>query len=411
MKDSIIRITKMIGLGFLEPVIRLIHKEDPQKNIREIFRKIIAPIASIIIFVFLWNSGANALFNSLSTSKIEKARDVGGDKEAERVAKLIQSAKEKLNGEFIISEDPADLKALENNNVYAVAIAKEDGSYDIKSGLTPAEKKEVPVTLPSPFQTKNAFYTLLIDYKVVRANKASFKEKTFEMNKKRVANGKKAITYTGRPSFVDQIKTSLKTVFAGFLLALFIAVPIGIIVGLSKTLRGSISWIIQIFKPVSPVVWLLLVTMIVTTLLRNSDSDSSFIISFISVGLCSMWATLVNTAMGVASVNTDYINVAEVLKLKPLQKITKVVLPASLPLIFTGLRITLSVAWMVLIAIELLAQSPGLGSFVWEEFQNGANDSNSKIIVAMFVIGLIGFALDRIMLFIQGLISFEKETI
>ncbi|MEM0930840.1 MAG: ABC transporter permease subunit, partial [Bacteroidota bacterium] len=80
------------------------------------------------------------------------------------------------------------------------------------------------------------------------------------------------------------------------------------------------------------------------------------------------------------------------------------------PLIFTGLRITLSVAWMVLIAIELLAQSPGLGSFVWEEFQNGANDSNSKIIVAMFIIGIIGFLLDRIMLMIQNMISFNKNA-
>ena len=143
---------------------------------------------------------------------------------------------------------------------------------------------------------------------------------------------------------------------------------------------------------------------------KDSNSDSAFIISFISVGLCAMWATLVNTAMGVSSVDKDYINVAKVLKLGPFQKVFKVILPSSLPLIFTGLRITLSVAWMVLIAIELLAQSPGLGSFVWEEFQNGANDSNSKIIVAMFIIGIIGFLLDRIMLMIQNMISFNKNA-
>lgn len=112
---------------------------------------------------------------------------------------------------------------------------------------------------------------------------------------------------------------------------------------------------------------------------------------------------------GVASVDKDYINVAKVLKLGAAQKVFKVILPSSLPLIFTGLRITLSVAWMVLIAIELLAQSPGLGSFVWEEFQNGAMDSNSKIIVAMFVIGIIGFLLDRIMLTIQKMVSFNKN--
>ena len=123
-----------------------------------------------------------------------------------------------------------------------------------------------------------------------------------------------------------------------------------------------------------------------------------------------MWATLVNTAMGVATVDKDYINVAKVLKLGTAQKVFKVILPSSLPLIFTGLRITLSVAWMVLIAIELLAQSPGLGLFVWEEFQNGANDSNAKIIVAMFVIGIIGFILDRIMLTIQNWVSFDKNA-
>jgi len=411
MKDSIIKVIKFIGLGFLEPLIRLASGEEPQKNTKLIFRKIVAPIASIFIFLLLWNIGANSLFKSLSENKIENARQAGGDQEANRVASLINSAKKKLNGSFIISEDEADKELAKQEDVNTVVIEKENGTYEILSGLTPEEKKVIPVTLPSPSQTKNAFYSLWIDYKTVSADKQSFTEKTAKMNAKRIEQGKNAITYTGRPSFVDQINTSLKTVFAGFLLALVIAVPIGVILGLSETLRASITWVIQIFKPVSPVVWLLLVTMIVTTLLRNSDGDSSFIISFISVGLCSMWATLVNTAMGVASVNTDYINVAKVLKLRPLQKTFKVILPASLPLIFTGLRITLSVAWMVLIAIELLAQSPGLGSFVWEEFQNGANDSNSKIIVAMFVIGLIGFALDKIMMFIQNLISFEKETI
>jgi len=146
--------------------------------------------------------------------------------------------------------------------------------------------------------------------------------------------------------------------------------------------------------------------MIVKTLTLNSDMDTSFIISGISVGLCAMWATLVNTSVGVSSVNQDYLNVAKVLQLGTMQKIFKVILPSAIPLIFTGLRITVSVAWMVLIAIELLAQSPGLGSFVWEEFQNGANDSNAKIIVAMFVIGIIGFMLDRVMFWVQQSVSF-----
>ena len=106
--------------------------------------------------------------------------------------------------------------------------------------------------------------------------------------------------------------------------------------------------------------------------------------------------------------DNDFINVAKVLNLSVGQKVFKIILPSAFPLIFTGLRITVSVAWMVLIAIELLSQSPGLGTFVWEEFQNGANDSNAKIIVAMFVIGIIGFLLDRLMLTIQNWVSFDK---
>ena len=265
-------------------------------------------------------------------------------------------------------------------------------------------------TVPSSFQFVASVQTLVADHYVIKQDKLDFIAKTSTLNAKRLEQGKDPIVYTGRPSFIDIVLTSLKTVFAGFLLAFFIAVPIGIIIGLSDTLRNAINWFIQVFKPVSPVVWYLLVFMIVKTLLIGSSSDNSFVISFISVGLCSMWATLVNTAMGVSSVDKDYINVAKVLKLGAFQKVFKVILPSSLPLIFTGLRITLSVAWMVLIAIELLAQSPGLGLFVWEEFQNGANDSNSKIIVAMFVIGIIGFLLDRIMLWFQNTVSFNKNA-
>lgn len=332
-------------------------------DVKSIFRKFVIPFLSILLFIGLWQLGSKALFNMEADYKIEKALADQGVEAADAMRACIASG-------------------------------------DISCQ---------PNTLPSPSQVWQSLQSLIADHKVISADKDAFAEKTAALNAKREAEGKAPITYTGRPSFVDQIFTSLKTVFAGFLLALVIAVPIGIIIGLSRELRSSFNWLIQIFKPVSPVVWLLLVFMIVKTMTKDSNSDSAFIISFISVGLCSMWATLVNTAMGVATVDKDYINVAKVLKLKPLQKVFKVILPSSLPLIFTGLRITLSVAWMVLIAIELLAQSPGLGSFVWEEFQNGAIDSNSKIIVAMFVIGIIGFLLDRLMLTIQNMVSFNKS--
>ncbi|MEI6866083.1 ABC transporter permease [Flavicella sp.] len=363
MKDSIIKILRLIGLGFLEPVVRLASGEDSKKNTIEILKKIVAPIASILLFLGVWYTGSKSLYNKEVNYKIEKTLKDQGQVEADIV----------------------------------------------KACIVAGDVSCQPNTLPSPSQVWASFIVLLEDHKVISADKKAFKEKTAALNEKRVSQGKNPITYTGRPSFVDQINTSLKTVFAGFLLALLVAIPIGIIIGLSETLRTSFNWLIQILKPVSPVVWLLLVSMIVKTLTKDSTSDTSFVISFISVGLCSMWATLVNTAMGVSSVDQDYLNVAKVLKLGTFQKIIKVILPASIPLIFTGLRITLSVAWMVLIAIELLAQSPGLGSFVWEEFQNGAMDSNSKIIVAMFVIGFIGFLLDRVMLIIQKFISFEKN--
>ncbi|WP_378176402.1 ABC transporter permease [Aquimarina sp. SS2-1] len=364
MKDRSIHILNFVGLGFFEPAIRLATGEEIKKNLIALFKKVLLPILSVGLFLILWHSGATYLYNVEKDARIEKALT-----------------------------DQGETAALEMRAC-------------IESGDVSCQ----PNTLPSPAQVWTAYKSLLADHAVISDKKAAFVDKVAATNAQREEQGLAPITYTGRPSFVDQIFTSLKTVFAGFLLALFIAVPIGIMLGLSKTLRSSVNWLIQIFKPVSPVVWLLLVFMIVKTLTRGSDSDSSFIISFISVGLCSMWATLVNTSMGVSSVDKDYINVAKVLQLSVAQKVFKIILPSSFPLIFTGLRITLSVAWMVLIAIELLAQSPGLGSFVWEEFQNGANDSNSKIIVAMFVIGIIGFLLDRIMLTIQKFVTFTEET-
>ncbi|WP_025739663.1 ABC transporter permease [Aquimarina pacifica] len=364
MKDKSINILNFIGLGFFEPAIRLASGEETKKNLVALFKKIVLPILSVGLFLLLWSAGSSHLYNIEKEFRIEKAFNERGEAAARLERSCIDS-----------------------------------GSKDCQI-----------TTLPSPSQVWVAYKSLLADHASISAKKDAFAEKVAATNVKRAEQGLDAITYTGRPSFVDQIFTSLKTVFAGFLLALFIAVPIGIMLGLSESLRSSVNWLIQILKPVSPVVWLLLVSMIVNTLGKNSDGDSSFTISFISVGLCAMWATLVNTSMGVSSVDKDYINVAKVLQLNIGQKVFKIILPSSFPLIFTGLRITLSVAWMVLIAIELLAQSPGLGSFVWEEFQNGANDSNSKIIVAMFVIGIIGFLLDRIMLTIQKFVTFTEET-
>ncbi len=363
MKDKSIHLLNFVGLSFFEPVIRLASGEEVKKNAISLVKKIFLPILSIVAFMLLWHSGAMALYNIEKDARIEKALTERGEEAAAVERACIES----------------------NGKTCKIS------------------------TLPTPGQVWSAYKSLLADHAIISDKKVAFKDKVAATNATRIEQGLTPIKYTGRPSFVDQIWTSLKTVFAGFLLALFIAVPIGIMLGLSDTLKSSVNWLIQIFKPVSPVVWLLLVTMIVVTMSKGSDGDSAFTISFISVGLCSMWATLVNTTMGVSSVDKDYINVAKVLNLSVAQKVFKIILPSSFPLIFTGLRITLSVAWMVLIAIELLAQSPGLGSFVWEEFQNGSSESNSKIIVAMFVIGIIGFLLDRMMLTIQKFVTFTEE--
>lgn len=412
MKDKIIIGLRFAGLGFFEPLVRLIAGEEPKKNAQGVFNKIIFPLLSIILFIVFWHMGSKSLFYKEAAIKIEKARKEGGEAQAQKVSDLIDSAYEKLNGSYIIEDDAISKQELASHSgLYAVAIKNNAGSYDIQYQLTSEELSNIPNSLPFPRQVKNAFYVLLLDHKNINLDKDNFLLKVAKTNKKLKESGKKLLEYTGRPSFIDQVKTSIKTVFAGVLLAIFVAVPVGIVFGLSETLRNSLNWIIQIFKPVSPVVWMLLVFMVVKTVVTDPDLDKSFIIAFISVGLCSMWATLVNTSVGVATVDKDFLNVANVLKLSPLKKIFKVVLPASFPLIFTGIRITVSVAWMVLIAIELLVQSPGLGSFVWEEFQNGANDSNAKIIVAMFAIGIIGFILDRIMIMIQRLVTFSKNDI
>ncbi|MEH6560955.1 MAG: ABC transporter permease [Marinobacter sp.] len=216
--------------------------------------------------------------------------------------------------------------------------------------------------------------------------------------------------YLGAPTFLDQVVTSLVTVMAGFLLATAIAVPLGIVLGLNHYLQAAVNPLIQIFKPVSPLAWLPLVTMVVSATYVSDDPmfEKSFLTSMITVTLCSLWPTLINTGVGVAAVNPDLLNVSRVLQLSFWTHVRKVVLPSSVPMIFTGLRVSLGIAWMVLIAAEMLAQSPGLGKFVWDEFQNGSSQSLSRIMAAVLAIGFIGFLLDRIMLMIQKKIAWNE---
>ncbi|HIQ51811.1 MAG TPA: ABC transporter permease subunit, partial [Pseudomonas pachastrellae] len=156
--------------------------------------------------------------------------------------------------------------------------------------------------------------------------------------------------------------------------------------------------------------WLPIVTMVVSAVYISDDPlfQKSFITSAVTVTLCSLWPTLINTAVAVASIDKDWINVGRVIRLNWSTQVFKIAIPAALPMIFTGLRLSLGVGWMVLIAAEMLAQNPGLGKFVWDEFQNGSSDSLGRIMVAVITIGIIGFLLDWLMLTLQGLLSHQK---
>lgn len=247
-----------------------------------------------------------------------------------------------------------------------------------------------------------------------RAEAAAFYERQAARNAEKVAADPSASVmvrkYTGKPTFIDQIFTSLKTVFVGFVLATLIAVPLGVLCGLSPTMNAAFNPMIQLFKPVSPLAWLPIVTMVVSAVYVSDDPvfEKSFLNSAITVTLCSLWPTVINTSLGVASIDRDLVNVARSLQLDWKTRLLKLVLPSSLPLIFTGLRLSLGVGWMVLIAAEMLAQNPGLGKFVWDEFQNGSSESLARIMVAVFTIGWIGLLLDRVMMAIQAFFSFER---
>ena len=269
--------------------------------------------------------------------------------------------------------------------------------------------------VPGPVQVWEQVGVLWADHKRERAKEVAFFERQEIRNQKFIDAGKpekvKQRKYTGKPTYFDQIITSLFTVGLGFLIATIIAVPLGIASGLSRSFNGAINPLVQIFKPVSPLAWLPIVTMIVAATYSNPYDwmPKSLLISAVTVTLCSMWPTLINTALGVASVDKDLMNVGRVLQLPTWKTVTKLVLPSSLPLIFTGLRLSLGVGWMVLIAAEMLAQNPGLGKFVWDEFQNGSSTSLAKIMVAVVTIGIIGFLLDRLMFALQTAFTFSAN--
>ncbi len=175
---------------------------------------------------------------------------------------------------------------------------------------------------------------------------------------------------------------SLRRVLLGFGLGAIVAIPLGFLIGMSKPAMLAFNPIIQIFKPVSPLAWL----PIALAIFNLADPSAIFVI-FIT----SLWPTIINTALGVSSVSKDYLDVARVLEMPRWRQITKIIWPASLPYIFTGLRISLGIAWLVIVAVEMLTGGVGIGFFVWDEW---SRLNLSSVFLAVLVIGVTGLVLD-----------------
>lgn len=286
-------------------------------------------------------------------------------------------------------------------------------------GLWSASAAKVNTSLgaiPGPSAVWQEASGLLDEHFAERNKEAAYYQKQAERNAQKKAEDPNAEIkerpYSGQATYLDKIFTSLYTVFAGFVIASLIAIPLGLLCGMSPVINTAFNPLIQIFKPVSPLAWLPIVTLVVSAVYVSTDDswfEKSFITSAITVTLCSLWPTLINTAVGVSSIDKDLINVAKVLRLNWTTQVSKIILPSAIPYIFTGMRLSLGVGWMVLIAAEMLAQNPGLGKFVWDEFQNGSSNSLGRIMVAVFTIGIIGFILDRIMHSMQKLFSFGRS--
>ena len=188
---------------------------------------------------------------------------------------------------------------------------------------------------------------------------------------------------------------SLGLVAKGYALALIVGTPIGFLLGSSKTFERMFDPIIQILRPVSPLAWLPLGYLIFIAVQRHHPStDVPNWAALFTIAVCSMWPTVMNTAVGVKAIPVDYLNVAKVLRLGPVKTLFKVQLPATLPYMFTGYRLSLGIAWLVIVAAEMLTGRPGIGGFLWQEYNAGISE---HIILSILVIGLVGFALDRLM--------------
>ncbi|HKE95649.1 MAG TPA: ABC transporter permease subunit, partial [Povalibacter sp.] len=252
--DRLYGVLSTIGLGFMNPLLRLCRGENPAAQLRELWQFLGVPLLAIGAFLFAWSQASHTIETSLGK-------------------------------------------------------------------------------IPGPLAVWQQTGALWADHEAERAKAAAFYERQAKRNAEKLAADPRAeiVTrkYTGKPTYIDQIFTSLRTVFMGFALATLVALPIGIFCGLSTTINAALNPLIQVFKPVSPLAWLPIVTMVVSAVYVSADPmfEKSFLISAITVALCSLWPTIINTAVGVASIDKDLINVARVLRLPWTTRLFKLVIP------------------------------------------------------------------------------------
>ncbi len=193
-----------------------------------------------------------------------------------------------------------------------------------------------------------------------------------------------------------QLAHSLARVGLGFFLAMLVAIPLGFVIGMSPLMQKAFNPFVQLLKPISPLAWMPLALYT----LKDSDVSGIFVIF-----ICSIWPMLINTAFGVASVKRDWLNVAATLEVNPLRKAFQVILPAAAPTILTGMRISMGIAWLVIVAAEMLVGGTGIGYFVWNEWNNL---SITNVIFAIGVIGVVGMLLDLMFAQLQKVVTYVE---
>lgn len=457
--QKLLNFSEKTGLTLLVPIIKMIMRDEPGKQLTELFKLIGLPILALTIFFSLWSFASTKIRTSVgelpSPAYVwNQAKAMVGDARAEKVNKQeferYETARDSLyrlladrreleaGGASAAELDKADEKRTEFTDGLQLYIDKiekriESLTASVEAADKAAEVAGITDRRIAPFKrTVLRYYTdshhslkslLSKNEKIsscIDGLKTADEQKAKTLEKRRSAFEKqlsKPREYSGNGSIVDYIKRSILTVVFGFAIAAIVAIPLGILCGLSKGFMTAINPLIQIFRPVSPLAWVLITIQIVDGIfvgdkaLEGATFNNPFLHSAITVALCSLWATLSNTALGVSSVSQDYMNVAKVLKLGWFDRIIKIVIPSAVPYIFTGLRITMGVGWMVLIVSEMMATSRGLGWYIDQQYQNNKVESLANIIVCIFIIGIVGAVLDRVMFILHKTVSFNDDEV